>query len=145
MASTSTNFNTGDMKVCFFDVDNKDVAPLDEISMSKLLKAADYALHRAIKKNKSIKGFIVVNPGVVFGEEHFGALAAHFKKKKAKILSTVGDTLVLESEEEYIITIQMVGGARFVANLADQDISTDESDFEDVNGMGLTQECALGL
>ena len=137
--SGSTNFNTCDMKVCFFDVhEDGTVDALDNRSLKNLIEAADYALRRAAKKKKSNKGFVVVNPSVVFGEAHFGALASHFSTKGARIISTMGDTLVVESKEGYNVSIQMVGGARFVATNSN-DSDSDESVA--MYNQGLTQEC----
>lgn len=143
----STNFNTSNMKVCFFDIPKNDneAVPFDSESMMNLLKAADFALRRAIKKDCNVDGFVVVNPCSIFGQEQFGALYSHFKTKNVTKISAIGDVLTLKTKENYVVSIQLVGGARFVEtnNQSDgDDESTDSSSFEDATNMNMTQECA---
>ena len=106
----STNYNTANLKICFFELpeDGKAVPILDKESMENLLKAADFGLKRAVKKESNIGGFAVVNPGCKFGQKEFAVLTSHLKSKNATILSAIGDVITLESEEGYIISIQIV-------------------------------------
>lgn len=152
MSRKSTNFNTSSMKVAIFDVKEEvDIDIIDKESHRKIVAMADYCLERSFKKSNNIKAFVIVNPQVIYTYNHAGSLATHLKKAKAKILSTVGSTLVIESRDGFIITIEIVGGAMFVAddcydsNSSMENEDDDESDFEDAGNIGLTQECNLRI
>ena len=141
----SRNFNTREMKVAFFDVDEdaRNITHLEEGTMKKLLQAIDYSIERGKNRNTDVRMFVVLDLEVAPGPVQGDALMAGLKEKNVRVLVTGVDLIVGQTEEGHIITIKFAGAAGFVKHQdLNQSGDSSGSGFGYVEE-GLTQECNL--
>ena len=143
----SRNYNTKEMKVAFFDRDEDDpnIASLSQATLTKLLSAIDYGIERTVTRNTNVKLCTLLDPDVEVSKEQMDGIMTRLREKQLTILVTTEDLVVGKTNDGKIFTLKITGGAKFVASIpapAPDDGSTG-SQFDELENMGLTQECNL--
>jgi hypothetical protein len=145
---SSRNFNTAQMKINFFDIDEEDrnVSALGENSFKKLLKAIDYAAERALNRELNVRMYVILDPEMELTSELTASMMEHIDKRELTLIATTEDTISVQlKKERFVVTIKLLGGATLVVtpfskNKDDSDSGSDAENFED---LGLTQECRM--
>lgn len=134
------SYNTDEMKVCFFDIDEEDrnITPLSEQSMEKLLKAISYAVERCSTRNIGVRIPVVFATDVLIEQRHLDRIIAHLGEHKVDVRVTDKD-LVIGFAKGWVLAIRFHGSSGFVLPNLNSSKGSNDSEFDYI-AEGLTQE-----
>ena len=145
---SSRNFNTKEMKIAFFDIDEDDrnVQPLSQPTMTKLLAGISYGIERSINRDTNVRMVVVLEPDSQVTAEQTTLVMDHLEAKDVTVISTFDEVVIGKIDgTNRIFALKLIGGARFVASSAGAtDDGSTGSDFGFVEE-GLTQECNMAV
>lgn len=146
------NFNTRNMKVAFYDVDEYEeyMEDMDNETLTKLLLGIDYGLERADNRCTNVRMIVVLDPEVRVSDKQRAAVMAHLADKSTTILTIMDDLVVCMTPTKHVFALKILGEAKYITAAPPvapptNDEALAESQFEELDDMGLTQECDLSM
>ena len=143
------NFITNEMKINFFDNDEEDrnVTPLSNEAMEKLLEALTYGVQRCSNRNTGLQISVVLGPEVLVAQQHLDRIVAHLGEKAVDVRVTDRD-LVVGFAHGWPLMIKLQGGAGFThpkEAALNESTETAGSAYDEYLSQGLTQECLMAV
>jgi hypothetical protein len=131
-------FSTKEMHVALFDLKpkacNNNFSPLSEVSMAKLISAVDYAIDLGAAKDITVIASFCSD--IFLPEEKYLSLVSFLETHRdvKRIASTMNDSIVVVTDEGFIVTIRLVGWKK-VVDVADKRNSEVDNSFESVEDL----------